>query len=1420
MPRNGKDDKKKDKSAKSSEDKSDSKLKPVLYDNKLQIIGDLQACEFAKFAEKSSAVNKKELKAFDCDILINEFKVQDFVDKIKSGKLHSERVLLLFAFKELTKDNIDVDKIIEFYKKIVDAVIEKGAKFVIINEPTPIPAFANKIDYWIKLAKFRKIMWDKIRQKNVFILRTYKLFVKRVYESEADRQKLLDAKKPVMAVLKDTISGEHGYAWTHSAIRKVVTVLRQVLVNTPKELVGNIVITNEDGEFDLYYESEIEDEDIFGDVGMNEYLISNVDITYSVVSEEESSSEEEDIDPLAVAKQLREVWFKGARIRYNLEQAYGDCGGIESKFANTIHAIPRLRHRDTNIMRLQLNCSEHIFLGLLDTGCSICIIDMAICEKIYKQKPEIRKYEISSRGSPPLKSAFGEKTERIKGLVTLPIRLSDVKEEVHIQFCIVKGLNAGCIIGVEAQFLLKSIISFRDSPEFKFIIPGSEREYTIPLEPYEGRYDTAEVQHIETECLMFLDNLNKDLMCFEEQIRNSFSKEGEEIVPICNINESKEEGEGRTFTEKLADITLNSGWPEEVREKFEDVCTRCQNLFREGIGCYEDYVHEFKLKDFPDKLFGPVYTIPRQRRPAVTKVVDEWLKYDVVKEKPSVHNIPLVTVEKSNGKVRVCGDFREFNKYVIPHTNLVPKIEEIKTKMGKAKFFTTIDCSNGFLQIKLHADQHEKCAFLYCERCYQFKRVPFGTNDSMAAFVAALQKILPGTESFTISYVDDLIIFSETIEDHLKHIEEILRRFNEANLTLNIEKCEWIAPSVDFLGFHFDKNGYVPNENKVKAIIEYPEPTDATGVLRFLGMVNFFRNSIPGCAQLEEPLNRITGSKSSFEWKDEQQKAFEKIKDSLANVVKLSHPDFERTFYINTDASHVAIGGVIYQYDGETPKPLQFTSRTLTSAERNYPIMEKELLAFIYTLKKCEYMLRYQHIVWKTDNIALKNLEFKWYFADRLKRWLLYMNMYYVNIEYIPGEQNVVADALSRCFASEFEFRQLVNYIDEQGRLINLQTIIKEQQKDPDIQQRLEDTYVTNNGVVFTTTGHIVVPKPLVSTFVQMFHIFYGHIGANRCIAQLQLRFYWPNMEVDIEKEINDCKRCKMSKARGSNVEEKPASWKPTRPFEIVATDLYGPLPMTRYQLRYILVFRDLYTRHVKFYSMSHATMNNFRDKLELYLKEIPYKVGTLLSDNARQYISKIWNEVCKSKGIKVIHTSPYAPWSNPAERVMRDLGDALRISTSNQHKQWYKYVSEIERNFNNTVHTEARIIPEWCVYQKIEKWPFGESILQAKPPPIETSLERINKSFEQKKLKEEKNANETSQRTLKVGDYVFVSNHTLSNKAEGVAAKLNPKFIGPYIVTENLGSNRYRLCSVINEEDTCEHHVRNLIRQKDRKYL
>src|SRR6266550_6604620 len=368
----------------------------------------------------------------------------------------------------------------------------------------------------------------------------------------------------------------------------------------------------------------------------------------------------------------------------------------------------------------------------------------------------------------------------------------------------------------------------------------------------------------------------------------------------------------------------------------------------------------------------------------------------------------------------------------------------------------------------------------------------------MSAFVGAMNIVLKDLQDFCRAYVDDIIIFSKSLEEHFAHIEIVLTRIREAGMTVAEEKCHWAKPSVKFLGFVISDQGIVPNPDKVISIKNFPEPRCRRDVSSFLGMVNYFRAFIPRCAEISKPLTELTKLNTKFPWTDEAQEAFDKLKDSLVNVIMQSHPNFNKPFYVFTDASTKGIAGIVYQVEDEDQlilKPIACASRVLTKAEEKYPIYELEFLAVIYTLKKYYYMLAGANIYLHTDNVVIKFLRLHPELSKRMQRWLIYFNQFNIYVQHIKGNTNVVADALSRFHQiylgnEKHEILYFGQVVTDKVR-DELNWLRKYQTEEEILQEgirKFPDEYSTNSkGVIMRRLRgdfKICIPEPLVDRVI------------------------------------------------------------------------------------------------------------------------------------------------------------------------------------------------------------------------------------------------------------------------------------------------------------------------------------------------
>ncbi|KAM7298527.1 reverse transcriptase/ribonuclease H [Ixodes scapularis] len=391
------------------------------------------------------------------------------------------------------------------------------------------------------------------------------------------------------------------------------------------------------------------------------------------------------------------------------------------------------------------------------------------------------------------------------------------------------------------------------------------------------------------------------------------------------------------------------------------------------------------------------------------------LNTGAVQESQSPWASPVVLAPKKDGLVRLCVDYRHLNAVTVRDPYPFPSIDSVMYAIGNAKVFTTLDCSQGFLQIEIDPEDVPKTA-LTCHRgLFEFTRLPFSLSNSPASFQRLMDIVLGDTKyKFAKAYMDDVIIFSQTFEEHLKHLGIVLERLRNAGLTIHPDKVQLASPQINLLGFVVDNGVLCPNEDKLHAITEYPQPHDVKSLQRFLGLIGFYRQFIPRCAEITNPLTLLLRKGEKWRGGEDQRVAFLQLLKAITDVASLKLPDLNRQFVVQTDASNSGLGAVLLQEHNNVLRPVAFASRTLTAAGRNYSVTEKECLAIIFALKKFNMYLDGASFQIQTDHQALfwlKNLQNP---AGRLARWALTLQAYDYTIAYRKRATNIVADALSR----------------------------------------------------------------------------------------------------------------------------------------------------------------------------------------------------------------------------------------------------------------------------------------------------------------------------------------------------------------------------------------------------------------------
>jgi len=409
----------------------------------------------------------------------------------------------------------------------------------------------------------------------------------------------------------------------------------------------------------------------------------------------------------------------------------------------------------------------------------------------------------------------------------------------------------------------------------------------------------------------------------------------------------------------------------------------------------------------------PLRRVSKLKSDLIEAEVEKLLLRGLIEKSSSAWSSPVCLVRKPNGDFRFCVDYRALNAITITDSYPIPSMDVLLSRLEGAKYYTSLDLSQGFWQIGLDPSSKVKTAFRTESGLYQFNVLSMGLKNSPSQFQRCMAKVLAGLDDVVV-YLDDVLIFSKGWQQHLRTIDKVLERFRTYKMILNPQKCKVACTKFKYLGVVLSEDGIQPDEEKVVALRERPSPVDKDGVRSWLGVFNYFSKFVAGISDKLIPISSLMKDEVEFVWGDEQERALRMVVEELCGCTLLRHPDYNKEFYLMTDASAHAMGVVLLQKVGEDFAPLYFWSRKFKPAETRYPTCERELLAIVEGLKRLEFLIWGHHIVVLSDHNPLKYLQYKEVPSDRLFRWALVLQNWDLAINYIKGSDNSVADFLSR----------------------------------------------------------------------------------------------------------------------------------------------------------------------------------------------------------------------------------------------------------------------------------------------------------------------------------------------------------------------------------------------------------------------
>jgi hypothetical protein len=396
--------------------------------------------------------------------------------------------------------------------------------------------------------------------------------------------------------------------------------------------------------------------------------------------------------------------------------------------------------------------------------------------------------------------------------------------------------------------------------------------------------------------------------------------------------------------------------------------------------------------------------------------IDAGLRSGQLQPSTSPYGSMALVVMKKDGTPRVVIDYRAVNEITVKNKYPLPLMDELFDRVVNAKWFTKIDLRSGFHQIAIRPEDREKTAFRTRYGSFEYTVLPMGLCNAPGTFMQLMNETFADMlDKSVLCFLDDILVFSRTEEEHEQHVRAVLRRLRERKLYAKLSKCEFFQKEVEFLGHRIGADGLRVSPDKIGAVREWPAPTSVTEVRSFLGLANFYRRFVMGYSRLALPLSELTKDDVRFRWDKEHQAAFDAIKAALCSSPVLIIPDQSKQFVLNCDACKYAVGAVLQQDHGKGLQPVAYFSAKMSDAERNYDVREKEFMA-IY--RACLHWRPYLHSTMPfrlvSDHKSLVYFMTMPQLSDRLARWVEKMQQFDCGIEYIKGEENIVADALSR----------------------------------------------------------------------------------------------------------------------------------------------------------------------------------------------------------------------------------------------------------------------------------------------------------------------------------------------------------------------------------------------------------------------
>ncbi len=737
-----------------------------------------------------------------------------------------------------------------------------------------------------------------------------------------------------------------------------------------------------------------------------------------------------------------------------------------------------------------------------------------------------------------------------------------------------------------------------------------------------------------------------------------------------------------------------------LQKEYEDV-------FSSGCGKMEGIKATLKLKEGATPKFVKARHVPLAKKDKINAKLDQLEKENIVKKvSHSDWAAPIVTPLKKDGSVRVCGDFKvTINPQLEVEQYPLPRIDEIFANLAGGQQFSLLDLRQAYLQMEVEEESQPYLTINTHRGLYRYCRMVYGVASAPALWQRAMDQVLQGLPMVQC-YLDDIIITGKDFHDHLENLSKVFERLKQYGLKVNLAKCVFFKKQVSYLGHKIDADGLHKTDDKIKAIIEAPEPKNVGQLRSFLGLVQYYHKFLPNLANVLHPLHQLLQTKCKWNWSQRHATSFKQVKEAVASETVLAHFDPNLPVHLACDASPYGVGAVLSHIteDGND-RPIAFASRSLSPAEKNYAQMEREALAIVFGVKKFNQYLEGRKFTLVTDNEPLlaifhprKGIPST--AAARLVRWAVTLSGYQYDIKYRNTKYHGNVDALSRlplqCQPQDSATTFRLNILDTLP--VTCAELRDATRKDRVLVRVLESTRVGWNDPVedpklkayskrrkefglydgcIMWGERIVVPEKLQKRILEDLHE--GHLGIVKMKGLARSYVWWPGIDMDIEQMAKSCGGCQEVQRAPALAPQHPWEF-PSRPWKRIHIDFCGP-----FQDRMYLVVVDAHSKWPEVIPMKTTTTEQTIDALRTIFARwgLPEQ---LVSDNGPQFTSDQFEVFMRENNVKHLRGAPYHPATNgQAERFVQTFKRSMKAEKKNVNL--YQRLARFLMAYRNAPH-------------------------------------------------------------------------------------------------------------------------------------